>query len=439
MRKFWIVLLSIGLIVAFTMPVCAADVKFSGSYVAQGYYENNRSFKDPEGSSFANMWQRLRVQTVFQVQEGLSLTTRFDAMEKIWGAARQSATAGIDSGAPTAENDNLKFELAYVTFNLPVGQFDVGYQTQSVFGTSFADGDSVYGPRVKYTLVTGPITWLAIWDKVEGQKAYSTSGPAGTPAETDSDQNKYDVAFMYNWGKGNAGLLFIFLNDSSTSSAGYKRQWYVFDPYVKANFGPVYIEAEALYVAGKTRKYEDGVAGTDLKKGSLSAYAMAMGTFGPVYAGLAGVWVPGDNDATDDKDKAGYPGSNAFQPCLMLFNYDLSRWNGNFGSGSVVGGGGAAGITNAQVLHAFGGIKPIPAMDVKLSYTYAKADKVVTNWVSKTYGHEVDLTATYKIYDNLSYMIGGGYIFVGDFWKGTNASAQIKNDYLLTHKLTLTF
>ena len=43
MKKLWIVLLSVALIMAFTMPVCAADVKFSGSYVAQGYYDNNRA------------------------------------------------------------------------------------------------------------------------------------------------------------------------------------------------------------------------------------------------------------------------------------------------------------------------------------------------------------------------------------------------------------
>ena len=43
MKKLWIVLLSVALIMAFTMPVYAVDVKFSGSYVAQGYYENNRA------------------------------------------------------------------------------------------------------------------------------------------------------------------------------------------------------------------------------------------------------------------------------------------------------------------------------------------------------------------------------------------------------------
>jgi len=383
---------------------------------------------------------------VFQVQEGLTLTTRFDALEKIWGAARNTTAASyssVDSGVQSTENENLKFELAYVTFNLPVGQFLVGYQQQSVFGTAFADsGDSSYGPRIRYNFVSGPLTLLALWDKVEGKKAYSSTGPSGYGAGADymeNDQNKYDVAFMYNFKGGSVGLLFISLFDSTTDggATGYKRTWYVFDPYVKATFGPVYVEAEALYIAGKTREYDNVAGSTDMKKSTFTVYAMAMGTFGPAYAGLAGVWVPGDKYDTTDKDESGYPGGTDFNPCLMLFNYDLGRWNGSFGK-FTTGAGGQ--ITNAQILQVFGGIKPIPKLDIKLSYTYAKADTdPAANWVDKYYGSEVDLTATYKIYDNLSYMVGAGYLFTGDYWKGTSDRNMVDNDYLLTHKLTLTF
>src|SRR5512137_1152207 len=95
MRKVLVVLLSIVLIMAFALPVHAADVKFSGSYVAQGYYDNNRTLLKNGGASVTNTWQRLRVQTDFKVQEGLMLTTRFDALEKIWGASRSSTATSI--------------------------------------------------------------------------------------------------------------------------------------------------------------------------------------------------------------------------------------------------------------------------------------------------------------------------------------------------------
>jgi hypothetical protein len=36
-------------------------------------------------------------------------------------------------------------------------------------------------------------------------------------------------------------------------------------------------------------------------------------------------------------------------------------------------------------------------------------------------------------------MIGAGYWWVGDYFKGTSATNKIDDTYLLMHKLTLTF
>lgn len=55
------------------------------------------------------------------------------------------------------------------------------------------------------------------------------------------------------------------------------------------------------------------------------------------------------------------------------------------------------------------------------------------------YGAEFDLTATYKIYNNLSYMIGFGYWWVGDYFKGTSTGNETDDDYIVMHKLTLAF
>jgi len=41
MKKLWLVLLSLGLLMAFSVSASAADVKFSGEYYAAGlYYES---------------------------------------------------------------------------------------------------------------------------------------------------------------------------------------------------------------------------------------------------------------------------------------------------------------------------------------------------------------------------------------------------------------
>ena len=503
MRKVWVVLLLIVVIMAFVLPVSAADVKFSGSYVAQGYYDNNRSLMKEGGASVQNIWQRLRVQTDFKVQEGLTLTTRFDAMEKIWGAPRTpilySATTtnttsgavtsltgntGVDSAGNNQEAENIKFEHVYVSANIFGGVLAVGYQRQTTFGTSFGDsGDSTYGPRIKYDYVVGPWTFGARWDKIEGTQYYSPTGPSGNVAvntyQVDAANEKCSGLFVYDWGKGNAGLQITNYNYTSTAgpnpyygtpttsyttdATGYKGQYWQFNPYFKAQIGPAYVEGEVVYQTGKLRK-SDVVGGTDVNKDGLSAYVSATYDFAPMYAGINLIYVAGDDRGTTDKDESGPAGGTDFNPMLMLFNYDLARWNGVFGNTATTGGNGltssassnlntlnyanaamAGGIQNAQIVQLFVGAKPMPKLDVKVAYAIAQADKegaaatATTTWQSKNYGSELDITATYKIYDNLSYMVGFGYLWAGDYFKGTNVAATLDNDYLITHKLTLTF
>ncbi|HUH65860.1 MAG TPA: hypothetical protein VLZ07_05455 [Syntrophales bacterium] len=467
MKKLWIVLLSVALIAAFAMPVCAADVKFSGSYVAQGYYDNNRALVSTGGASVMNVWQRLRLQADFKVQEGLSFTTRADIMQKVWGAARSTnATGGPSStagnglnGVGDAEDENIKFTHAYVSANIWGGLLRVGYQTQAKFGTDFGDsGEQYYGPRVRYDYPIGPWTLIALWDKIEGSQYYSPLGPAGnigaSSYQVDQQADKFVGAFMYDWGKGNAGLLVYYYQVASTAGnnpnpatdTGYKSNYWIFDPYVKAQFGPAYFEAEVIWITGKAKAFESATAsGPDIDRSGWEAYGSLTYDFAPMYAGLTVVWVQGDDPGTTDKNEAGAGGGTDFNPCLMLFNYDLGRWEGGYGNPAYLGTATPAsmqgGINNALLGQVFVGMKPVPKLDIKASYTVAQADQngSSTGWQSKNYGSEFDITATYKIYDNLSYMVGFGYLWAGDYWKGTNAAAQIDNDYLITHKLTLSF
>jgi hypothetical protein len=98
-------------------------------------------------------------------------------------------------------------------------------------------------------------------------------------------------------------------------------------------------------------------------------------------------------------------------------------------------------VDNVQGYQLFAGIKPVPKLNLKVSGTYAKLnrDLTTTSLVGKDLGYEADVTAAYKIYDNLEYMVGFGYLWAGDAFKNTNAAGIVNNDYLLTHKLTLSF
>jgi hypothetical protein len=74
MKRLWLILLALGLIMTLSVPVFALDVKFSGEFYAAGMYLDKTKFvKDTgtDGPSTAFYFQRLRVQTDFIVSPGL--------------------------------------------------------------------------------------------------------------------------------------------------------------------------------------------------------------------------------------------------------------------------------------------------------------------------------------------------------------------------------
>jgi hypothetical protein len=452
MRKVWIALLLIVLIMAFALPVSAADVKFSGSYVAQGYYDNNRTLMKEGGASVSDTWQRLRVQTDFQVQEGLKLTTRFDALEKIWGAARSATATSLNLAGGDQETENIKFTHAYVNINKPFGTFLIGYMTQGEWGTVFGNtGEQDYGMRVKWDWTTGSFFWGARWDKTEGKKGYSILGPAGNVGSStyavDNDSEKYSVLAGYRWSKGDAGLYITYYLDTSTAvnpTTGYKAKYWNFQPYARATFGMVYVETEFGFYTGKKQEYnvENGTTRQNVDYQGWRGYVMANVDLAPAYVGALAFYASGEDLGSTTKYEGGNKIGTDFTPCLILFNYDLGRWNGLLGGQNGLTATVLPAYNNDNVMawQIFAGIKPIPKLDVKASFTNASLDQnAVANQISKNIGYELDLSATYKIYDNLSYMVGFGYLFAGDAFKGTNAGATVDNDYLVTHKLTLSF
>jgi len=133
MKKFLVVLLSLGLIAAFAATGSAADVKFSGTYYVAGFYEDNPTMgnKDQGAYSRAAMWQRWRFMPVITVADGLTFTTRFDALEKGWGNIRGYLTSvkysdqsgGRDeiNNVSVNKEENFELEFAYLTAKTAFG------------------------------------------------------------------------------------------------------------------------------------------------------------------------------------------------------------------------------------------------------------------------------------------------------------------------------
>jgi hypothetical protein len=472
MKRFWLVLLSLGLIVAFSTSAFAVDVKVNGEFYVGGLYLNKTAVEsgvadeDWSYGSTAFFYQRLRVGTDFVVSDCLKLVTRFDAMERIWGGARANvwqtnAVMPEYSAGTRNESENIAFDNVYIDYTSPIGKFQVGYMPDSTWGTVFGNmsTDANRG-MIKWAAPIGKtgFTVLANYAKIEDNSSSAVSTQSWywlnnlNATRTDRDADSYRIGGIYNFKGSNAsgqvGVLGIYTRDASNrgmASGPYKTELININPYAKVNVGPVALQAELNYAFGDARAYE--YDGPTIKADSLAVFLDAAADFGMFNVGGTFAYLQGDKDPYDDKAQDVVSGGIDWNPCLILFNNDtVNYWIGGIPghSGSVIGGP----MKNAYFFQGRVGVKPTAKIDAMLSVSYASAvKKPIDTWgpnqpfANGNYGTEIDLTGTYKITNNLSYMLGVGYLFTGDYYKGHNwdGTATVDDDFILINKLTLNF
>ncbi len=449
MKRFTVILLALGIVAAFSTTVFALDVKFSGEFYAAGMYLDKTSLnKDSylkgtppaivaSNVSTAFYYQRLRVRTEFIITPGLKLITRFDAMERIWGANRSAPGTALaaDSAGTRAENENIAFDWAYVEYKSPIGIFSAGYMNDGSTGTIFGNSFGAKG-RIKYSNSYGPVTVNLAYTK-EREASRNAVNAVNT---VDADNDKYGIEGVFRWKGGRAGLNVNYYNYANTRPqlvGPYRRNYFLITPYVMAKLGPVAVQGEFNYLTGKD-KSENGGLTPDVTLENYSGWIDATADFKMFYAGGSIAYVSGNDPGTADKNEGGLiNGGRDWNPCLIMWNYERTNW-----AGGLAGFDAAAqdtGMANGWFFQLRGGVRPVPELDVMASVSYANADKKPAGYLYNAYGYEVDLTATYKITNNLSYMLGFGYLFAGDYYKGKLDTNQITNDYLVVNKLTLTF
>jgi hypothetical protein len=445
MKKFWLVLLSLGLVMAFSASAFAVDVKVGAEYYAAGLYlDKTHVMDDDTANSTAFFYQRLRVGTDFVVSPSLKLVTRFDAMERIWGGQRSSntgTTLAVDSAGTREENENIAVDWAYINYVAPVGTFDVGYMNSGATGTIFGNS-AVPAGRIKYysPLIKGAININADITKSTDN---SYSAVNDTAEWTDADKDAYAIEGVYNFrndkASGKAAFKIAYTRDATKRVSGqYKQTYFTFTPWAIAKIGPVALQAEINWATGDDSDYDTATGDVDLD--NLSAFVDATATFAPVYVGATVAYVSGDDPDTNDKKEGGtLKGGRDWNPCLIMFNYyDTYNWVGAIsGYDSVVNDA----MGNAWFFQGRVGVRPTPQLDINLAIAYATADEKPTGYANSNYGTEVDITGTYKITNNLSYMLGAGYLFTGDYYKGKNTQGNndVDNDFIVLNKLTLSF
>jgi hypothetical protein len=146
-------------------------------------------------------------------------------------------------------------------------------------------------------------------------------------------------------------------------------------PYAKATFGPVKVQAEVDYFWGDNPK--DATPASNNKKLELWAgWVDATANLDMFYVGGTVAYVAGDDPGTKDKTEGLAPVVNGgidWNPCLIMFNNDVTYWVGNV-SGNI-GSSISGPMANALFFQGRGGVRPTPQWDVMMSVSYAQADK----------------------------------------------------------------
>jgi hypothetical protein len=297
------------------------------------------------------------------------------------------------------------------------------------------------------------LTLLAKSCKVN-ENSVTAKNPVAATSGADRDNTTYTVGGIYAWQAGQAGVLYKFYNYAGNKATQvapgvYLDQnamnFHLVSPYIIAQFGPVKVNFDFYYFWGKYISTTVAPIGEkDMQ--SINAQLDATATFGPIYFGGNVTYISGDDPGTSDKLEGGVGGGGAdWSPCLIMWNFDRTYWAGSLaGQGTsfnanAVGSGSTATYPGAWFFQGRFGVKPTAKLDFMASASYAFADKKPTGYASDVYGWEFDITGTYKITNNLSYMLGFGYMMTGDFYKGATTGTSVRDDYLVINKLTLTF
>lgn len=412
MKKLLVILFALGLVFSFSAPLMATDVSVNGSLRVRGWIDSNSALMPDENTESAYYDQRLRLGAVFQVADGLKVTVRGDVFDGTWG------TTAMRGDNPTNAS-NLQMDYAYMTFTTAIGMFNAGYMADGLWGTGFGDLWASRG-QVKFVTKLGEeVLFIA-------KVVKNTEADRGNQF-ADLDSDSYVAAVVYKAGGVQTGLLGKHLRNATNAFSLTTLNILV--PYVKATFGDLYVEGEIIWIGGEV---EDAAGAHVVDLEGLAAYFKVKMNLGPGYVGGLMAYAQG-NDPADLTTNGGVANSGGdWNPCLILFNDTCPA-----ALGHVAGATTGTNMNNGYLYQVFGGMS-MDKLSVKASLSHAVADEA-QGYVDDVYGTEFDLEAAYKIYDNLTYSVGFGYLWAGDWYKGANAANRIDDTYLLMNKLQVNF
>lgn len=414
MRKLFVALLALGLVVALAMPASALENIFGGYWRTRMYTEQNYTGEDQtEAADVTQVDTRTRLYYTAKFSDNFKFVNKFE-FDTVWGD-----TIGGDIG--TDGKGTIEFKHSYADFTLAPVNVKVGLQPW-VLGRGFLFDDDGAGLTIKYAKDNLDVSFVWL-------KAYE--GGYGKDAN-DKDVDLYVLAPIIKMDKITLSPYVVW--ETSEDISGWlpalgaeKTNVYYLGADVDAALGKANVWFTGIYEFGSA----DPVGGGDSI--DVSAWLVALGAdaeVGPASVRGQFIYVTGEDLKDTSTDITAFT-------VMAGQSYDWAVIMGGNGIFDNQNSAGSCGPTpsNLMALNVGATMKPMDKLAVALDLWYATL--VEDNAAGDTdLGTEVDLTITYNLIENMDLDVVGAYLFAGDAtYKGDNDA----DPYLLGTRLSFSF
>ncbi len=411
MKRLSIIAFVMVVLAAWVVPGYSVDVNWDAQYRVRAITTSNGSDFNDDKSADTDGWidQRFRL--------GIKLT---EAPVSGYVQLQIGGDGPNDSHTWGTTTTSVVFRQAYLTFPLgPVG-FTAG-RTYASHG--FLAGGIFENIRDRYV-----ISYKAS-DELSGSfihaKGREGSAPLANSGSADPDLNIYNLGATwkpkgapYDLGARiyyvrDGGLAFPATGSGVQPTGTWDAWWLTAQSNIKA--GPANIYVSAAFLTGSS---EDTVASTpDLDLSGWAAHIDANIAPGPFKVGVVAGIGSGDDNATDDKLETFFApsgasyiqshiffqnGENTYAPTILTGTGLLNTQNGKLET-----------LSNVTWAGLYGDYKVNPdlTLGAKIA-TFMQTETIGTQ--DDKIGNEVDLTANYMIYKNLSLLAFAAWFMPDD-------------------------
>jgi hypothetical protein len=443
MKKLICAAAALGLVAGVAATASALELSVSGQYFIQGNYlgeaADGEGFYpyDDNAGSMSGWNHTFLFKPTLKINDKISMKSDIRFLKDTDYGAEGAGGLGIKG---ERDVDIHKIWMEYMS---PIGKMRFGRTPAAAWMGAYlnspTNGDRIY----LFPKMEKPWSSYVFYQKVTENDWFD--------GNNDSDYDIYEGSIIYTTKETKAALGYDFFNDKTNGDADtadpFDRQRHRVKGYVKQTISDWWVEVEASYDFGDWADYDSATKDVDL---DTMAAQVAVGTaFDNLKITGLFFYASGDDDLSDsDKEDAIGGGASdgtgdGFNPYYILtgdhtgmLNSDEYAADANMKRAGVMCLGIIADMAISDKLTLHGALAYAEASEG--DYKDATGVSIKRD---DEYGWEVDLGASYKLLDNLTYKVEAAYFATGDFFKdyATDMGTDEEDLYMLSHTLKMTF